>query len=64
MKESILTKKKNGMLMLVLTTLVELMTIGLLIFGIILSETGVPAGYALAAVGLFVFWLAGYLLSD
>lgn len=60
MKEIILTKKKNGMLMLVLTTLVELITIGLLIFGIILSETGVPAGDALAAVGLFVF-LVGWI---
>ncbi|MBE6983783.1 MAG: SPFH domain-containing protein [Ruminococcaceae bacterium] len=60
MKETVLTKKKNGMLMLVLTTLVELITIGLLIFGIILSETGVPAGDALAAVGLFVF-LVGWI---
>ena len=61
MKEIVLSGKKRGMLVLVLTVLVELAAIALFIFGIVQSENGVAAGDALAAVSMIVFctaWIA------
>ena len=62
MNEIVLTGKKNGMLVLVLTILLELASLALFIFGIVQSENGVSAGDAIAAISLIVFCTAWIVL--
>lgn len=58
MKEILLTKKKNGMLVLVLTILGILACITLLIFGAILSTDEAPSPILIIAlVAIFICWI-------
>ena len=60
MEEIILTGKKKGMLVLVLSILVELATAVATVYGIVLTEQGVNAGWALVIPSLLVF-LVGWI---
>jgi len=60
MKEVILTGKKKGMLALILTILVELVSAAATVYGIVLTEVGVNAGWALVIPGMLVF-LVGWI---